>query len=119
MSNSQKNCAENTEDSLLKYNNFEAPSMMKDVDENEISWCDDEVEESSNNINGSDSDSSSDDGYDESDRNRNKCHGHASMFVQKKADTTESSEGIVFAMDDSIFQIGESDTEVSRYISFK
>ena len=112
MSNSQKNCAENTEDSLLKYNNFEAPSMMKDLDENEISWCDDEVEESSKIGNHSDSDSSSDDDYD-SDCNRNKCHGHASMFVQKKADTTESSEGIVFAMDDSIFQIGESDTEVS------
>lgn len=92
------------EESLLKLNKIEAPSIREDRESCEDSWWQDEKEPSKN---GSDSSSS---GSQVSVRSPRK--GHSMAFFSSKS---ESSEGIVFNaanVDESVLQFGDlMDTE--------
>ena len=112
----QKAETENTEDSLLKYHDFDAPSMARGREGDDFSWSDDKDDEDSKGQT-SDSDSSTDDEEDEEDEVEEfkvtRKHG-MNLFLQKMSATTESSEGVIFGIDESFFQIGEmSDSDVS------
>ena len=110
---------ENTEDSLMKYNHFEEPAFVDARGDVDNSWADDEnhFSEASDTESDSESDSESNSDADGNgfQRKPKSPGGNASLFLQKKDDRTESSEGVVFAMDESIFlELGEpSDSEVS------
>lgn len=97
-----------SEESLLKLNKIEAPSMRGNGNNVEDSWWQEEQEPE---INGSDSSSS---GSLESFRSSQKTpsKGHSMSFFSSKS---ESSEGIVFTgnVDESVLQFGDLlDTEV-------
>ena len=97
------------EDSLLKLNKIEAPSIRGDGESVEDSWWQEDQESGKN---GSDSSSS---GSQESFRSPQKTpsKGHSVSFFSSKS---ESSEGIVFTagnIDESVLQFGDLlDTEV-------
>ena len=98
-----------TEDSLLKLNKIEAPSMRGSGDNVEESWWQGEEEP-----NGSDSSSS---GSQQSFRSppNTSSKSHSISFFSSKS---ESSEGIVFNtnIDESVLQFGDLlDTEVMSY----
>ena len=100
-----------TEDSLLKLNKIEAPSMRGAGDNVEESWWQGEEEA---NTNGSDWSSS---GSQESFRSppNTSSKSHSISFFSSKS---ESSEGIVFNtnIDESVLQFGDLlDTEVMNY----
>ncbi len=109
---------EEEEDSLLKYNNFEAPSINVEVNDEDISWCEDEIKRKSDASYADTSSSSSDDDDDDGDRVGSLSDSrvkHSSGFL-KRADARNSSEGVMFKMDDSMFQFGDiSDTDVSLF----
>lgn len=108
----EKPDVENTEDSLLKYYDFDAPSLSKIGDDDEYSW--DEIGQHEGfKEQSSDSDSSSEDDEDEADYKGSR-QSERSLFNRTKSDIHESSEGIIFGIDESFFQIGEiSDSDVS------
>ncbi len=113
---------EEKEDSLLKYNNFEAPSINVEVNDEDISWCEDEIKrESDVSYADTSSSSSSSDDDDDDDRVGSLSDSrvkHSSGFL-KRADARNSSEGVMLKMDDSMFQFGDiSDTDVSLFLSF-
>ena len=101
---------EDTEENLLKYNAFEAPDIGSDIREEDISWCEDEIKrESDLEIQSSDSDSS--DGSDVRPLDNRSKH---SGVLLKKSERRDSSEGVMFTMDDSMFQFGDMlDSDVS------
>ena len=125
----QKPATENTEESLLKYHDFDAPSMIESRIDTEISWSNDFDDGSSRRrdsfgySSSDDDDEEEDDDGDEDDENENddsedidgKIPGKLAMkSFLKQHNPTESSEDIVFGVDESFFQIGEtSDSEVS------
>ncbi len=101
----------------MKYNNFEAPSEVPDINDDDISWCDDDIKrESDTEDRDSDSDSSSSSDF-SNDRRADTRVKHSSGFL-KRSEQRDSSDGVMFKMDDSMFQFGDvSDTDVSRKCS--
>lgn len=111
MQETQKTEAENTEDSLLKYHNFDAASIVERGSDEQFSWADEGDEDSGGQS--SDSDTSSEDDEDHVAYKGGE-QPDTKLFRQKKSDVTESSEGVVFGIDESFFQIGDmSDSDVS------
>ena len=97
-----------TEDSLMKLNKIEAPSIRSNGNNVEDSWWqgDEEAEK-----NGSDS-SSSDSQESIRSPNKSSSKSHSVSFLNS---TSESSEGVVFTAntDESVLQFGDLlDTEV-------
>ena len=135
----QKLAAEDTEESLLKYQAFDAPSVMKSREGYDISWsndsnCENSVDQNSYGSSSTEEDDEDDeeDHYDDDDDDnesmddgeelsvkRSRQNG-TKAFLQKKSKMTDSSEDIVFGMDESFFQIGEtSGSDVSEQILCK
>ena len=112
---------ETTEEKLLKYHDFDVPSMTKSFEEYEVSWGDDDINESSkNHDSGNESSSEEDEDDEDNDDFGDEMSLKAprsissSSFHQKKSKATDSSDDVLFSVDESFFQIGEvSDSDVS------
>ena len=128
----------NFEECLLQYQAFDAPSEMKSHEDYEISWSnefnsmnsvdhysyssssteddDEEDDDDDDDDDSADDESDSKDDGEESSVKRSR-HNGAKAFLQKKSNIADSSEDIIFGVDESFFQIGEtSDSYVSEQI---
>ena len=112
---------ETTEENLLKYHDFDVPSMTKRSEEFSAFWGDDDINENSKNYDSVNESSSEDDDDDEDSDNfgdemslKTARSIASSSFRQKKSKATDSSDDVLFSVDESFFQIGEvSDSDVS------